>query len=75
MWAFLSLFEPRVIVIWLPAYSPDMNLIERFWKHLKQRITANRLFAAVHDMLLAIQTELVAQNCLDYNSRFSFSKT
>ena len=73
--AFLSLFEPRVIVIWLPAYSPDMNLIERFWKHLKQRITANRLFADVHAMLRAIQTELVAQNCLDYSSRFSFSKT
>ena len=75
MQAFLSLFEPRVIVIWLPAYSPDMNLIERFWKHLKQRSTANRLFADVHAMLLAIQTELVAQNCLDYSSRFSFSKT
>ena len=44
MQAFLSLFEHRVLVIWLPPYSPDMNLIERFWKHLKQRVTANRLF-------------------------------
>jgi transposase len=75
MQAFLSLFEQRVIVIWLPTYSPDMNLIERFWKHLKQRITANRLFVDVQAMLTAIQTELVAQNCLDYSSRFSFSKT
>ena len=24
----LSLFEQRVIVIWSPIYSPDMNLIE-----------------------------------------------
>ena len=74
MQAFLSLFEHRVIVVWLPTYSPDMNLIERFWKHLKLRVTANRLFADVQEMVHAIQTELAAQNCLDYESRFSFSK-
>lgn len=73
MQAFLSLFEHRVIVIWLPPYSPDMNLIERFWKHLKQRITANRLFSDVQHMIRAIQTELVHQNCVDYPFRFSFS--
>lgn len=74
MQAFLSLFEHRLIVIWLPTYSPDMNLIERFWKHLKLRVTSNRLFATVQDMIHALQTELVAQNCLDYEFRFSFSK-
>lgn len=74
MQAFLSLFEHRVLVIWLPPYSPDMNLIERFWKHLKQRVTANRLFADVAHMIRAIQTELAHQNCLDYEFRFSFSK-
>lgn len=74
MSAFLSLFEHRVIVIWLPTYSPDMNLIERFWKHLKQRVTANHLFENVQAMIQAIQTELVHQNCSDYEFRFSFSK-
>lgn len=73
MQAFLSLFEHRVIVIWLPPYSPDMNLIERFWKHLKQRITANRLFSDVQHMIHAIQTEIAQQNCMDYEFRFSFS--
>ena len=74
MKAFLSLFEHRVIVIWLPTYSPDMNLIERFWKHLKQRVTSNHLFATVADMLDAIFSELDAQNQHDYEFRFSFSK-
>ena len=74
MQAFLSLFEHRVVVIWLPPYSPDMNLIERFWKHLKQRVTANRLFADVPAMIHALQTELVHQNCADYPARLSFSK-
>lgn len=71
--AFLAL-HPRVQVLFLPAYSPDMNLIERFWLHLKQRITYNRLFASITDMILALQTELVQQNCFDYEFRFNFSK-
>jgi transposase len=72
--AFFALFEHRVRVLWLPAYSPDMNLIERFWKHLKQRVTANRLFANIQALIEAIQTELIAQNNPDYPFRFSFSK-
>jgi putative transposase len=74
MQAFLSLFEHRIRVLWLPTYSPDLNLIERFWKHLKLRITANRLFASLEDMFSALQAELCRQNCPDYPFRFSFSK-
>lgn len=73
MQAFLSLFQQRVMVIWLPPYSPDMNASERFWKHLKQRVTANHLFANLHAMLLALQAEMASQNALDYEFRFSYS--
>ena len=72
--AFFALFEHRVRVLWLPPYSPDMNLIERFWKHLKQRVTANRLFANIQALIEAIQAELLDQNNPDYPFRFSFSK-
>lgn len=72
--AFFALFEHRVRLLWLPPYSPDMNLIERFWKHLKQRVTANRLFADVPALIQAIRAELIAQNNPDYLFRFSFSK-
>jgi transposase len=74
MQAFFSLFEHRVRVLWLPPYSPDLNLIERFWKHLKLRITANRLFASLEEMFSALQAELIRQNASDYEFRFSFSK-
>jgi transposase len=30
-------------VFWLPHYSPELNLIERLWKHLKASRTANVL--------------------------------
>lgn len=29
-------YSDRVFVLWLPKYYPELNLIERFWEHLKQ---------------------------------------
>jgi transposase len=34
----------------LPAYSPQLNPIERFWKVLRRRATHNRLFDALADL-------------------------
>jgi len=34
-----------VEVFWLPYYSPELNLIERLWKHLKCSRMANVLFS------------------------------
>jgi len=36
--------KQHVEAFWLPHYSPDLNLIERLWKHLKQTRMANHLF-------------------------------
>jgi len=41
--AALSLFEHRVMVVWLPPHCSDLNPIERFWRHLKDRDCANKL--------------------------------
>lgn len=72
--AMLSLFEHRVLLMWLPPYSPDLNLIERFWKHLKQNVCANRLYACLSDLLDAVFEEIQIQNNLDYPHRLTFSK-
>lgn len=34
----------RIRVFWLPHYCPELNLIERLWKHLKCSRMANYLF-------------------------------
>jgi transposase len=34
----------------LPAYSPQLNPIERFWKVLRRRATHNRLFDTLADL-------------------------
>jgi putative transposase len=33
--AALANLEERILVFWLPKYSPFLNPIERFWLHLK----------------------------------------
>ena len=40
----LQLAKEHVQVFWLPHYSPELNLIERLWRHLKRSRLANVLF-------------------------------
>jgi transposase len=39
-WLETSRIEP----IYLPPYSPNLNLIERFWKHLKREVILNQFY-------------------------------
>ena len=48
--AALSLYQDRLLVLWLPKYSPYLNPIERFWLHLKQFTVANRLHRSLDDL-------------------------
>lgn len=73
--AMLSLLQPRVQVIWLPKYSPDMNPIERYWLHLKNLVYANRLFSSFTHLLDHIQVCLDIQNIVDHPYRLSFAKS
>lgn len=43
---YLEDVKEHLEVFWLPHYSPELNLIERLWKHLKASRMANVLFAS-----------------------------
>ena len=73
--AALSLFEHRVLFVWLPTYCSTLNPIERYWRHLKDRICVNKLFPSLIDLVDAVEHELTRQNDSDYESRFSFLKS
>jgi transposase len=42
----------------LPSYSPQLNVIERFWKLLRRRATHNRLFESVAALKRSIRASL-----------------
>lgn len=41
---YLENVKEQLEVFWLPHYSPELNLIERLWKHLKASRMANVLW-------------------------------
>lgn len=40
--------HPHLQLYRLPSYSPQLNLVERFWRVLRRRATHNRLFVITH---------------------------
>ena len=39
-----------VLVIWLPPYCPELHLIERYWRHLKDLACANKLHSSIEEV-------------------------
>ena len=39
----------RITLLFLPPYSPNLNLIERFWKFFKRQVLYNRYYEAFDD--------------------------
>jgi hypothetical protein len=50
--------NPRLELKRLPSYSPQLNVIERFWKVLRRRATHNRLFDTIADLKRSIRNSL-----------------
>jgi len=50
--------EGRIIPFWLPAYTPTLNLIERVWRFLKQKLACHRFWADVDGLQAAAATVL-----------------
>lgn len=71
--AFLACHDDRLVLFWLPPYSPDLNPIERFWKHLKDHC-ANYLYTSLQDLLNRIQQLLDCQNVDGHDLQLKFSK-
>jgi len=73
--ALLAFYETRSTVVWLPPYCSDLNPIERFWKHLKEKACSNRLFKLMQEMIDSVDNVLAVQNDLAHSDRFLFTKT
>ncbi len=50
--------NPHLEFYRLPSYSPQLNVIEHFWKLLRRRATHNRYFGSVSDLKHSIRASL-----------------
>jgi transposase len=50
--------NPHLELKRLPSYSPQLNLIERFWKLLRRRATHNRLFDTLADLKRSVRNSV-----------------
>lgn len=56
---FLEENKGRLELVFLPPYSPNLNLIEGLWKWLKETVINNVFFSSVQKINLAVQGFLV----------------
>lgn len=73
--ALLAVYETCASVFWLPPYCSDLNPIERYWRHLKEKACANKLFKTMEAMVNSVDKVLAVQNDMSHSDRFLFTKT
>jgi transposase len=47
LWPFFAENSRRLRMLWLPAYSPNLNPIERVWRFTRRQVTHNRYFESI----------------------------
>jgi transposase len=70
--AALALMADRLLVVWLPKYSPFLNPIERFWLHFKILAVANRLHRSLDELTATVARVLDDQSTCKHPNRFLF---
>ena len=46
----------RIELIFLPAYSPNLNLIERLWKYFRKVVLYNRYYSSFAEFIEATES-------------------
>lgn len=47
-----------ITLVYLPAYSPELNPVEKLWQWLRKEVTHNALFHTLKDMMDALEHEI-----------------
>lgn len=59
--------ELSIELMFLPSYSPNLNLIERLWKHVKKRTLNGKFYETFDDFREAIEKTLNNLNTTNQN--------
>lgn len=60
---YIDSHKDRLTMIWNATYAPNLNLIERFWGHLKRSAIHNYYFETVRNLEKAIIKAVKMLNC------------
>jgi transposase len=41
----------KITLVYLPGYSPNLNLIEQYWGFLKKRVLVNHYYETMRDLM------------------------
>jgi len=52
--ALLAAHPEQIELVTLPTYSPQLNPVERFWKHLRRQVTHTVFFQTIDHLLDAV---------------------
>lgn len=58
--------DEKIEIVWLPTYSPNLNLIERLWKFFKKKVLKNRFYGAAKGFREKVREFF--QNIKDYKT-------
>jgi transposase len=56
---FFEINRDRLVLIFLPAYSPELNPIERVWRVTRRQVTHNRYFLSLEDLRIALVSQFL----------------
>jgi transposase len=56
---FFELNRDRLVLVFLPAYSPELNPIERVWRVTRRQVTHNRYFLSLEDLRIALTSQFI----------------
>ncbi len=51
---FLDAHQEQICPVFLPTYSPWLNLIERLWRQMRADVTRNHFFASIQSSCFAV---------------------
>jgi transposase len=56
---FFEANRDRLVFIFLPAYSPELNPVERVWRVTRRKVTHNRYFQSLEDLRIALISQFL----------------
>ena len=59
---FFEANQQRLVFIFLPPYSPELNPIERVWRIIRRKVTHNRYFPSTENLRVALVSQFIIWN-------------